>query len=185
MSEQETSLPVSDAALFEAATAESETAPQDVTSPNDAAVPEGQTPKESPRAEPTEARTSRDPRGRFASRAKDADAAPTQQPPQTQDQPPDAPSHEHQDAQIPSWRARELREQRVAAERRANDIQRNYQALERQFHAMAAQLHELTHKGNGEPDLFVDPDAFIRTKVEPVRQQVGAELGQMPRASRG
>jgi hypothetical protein len=168
--------PLDDAALFEAATAESETVPA-----------EGDAARGSPSAGSADSHTPRDPRGRFASKAKDADAAPTQQPAETQNEPSDpsrdpasqAHQPEHPDAPIPSWRARELREQREAAERRASDIGRHYQALERQFHAMAAQLNALTPRPQAEPDLFADPDAFIRTKVEPVRQQVGAELGQM------
>jgi hypothetical protein len=151
--------PLNDAVLFEAATAESET------------------------PELADDQPPRDPRGRFASKANDADAAPTQQPAETQRESQDqsqapAQPQPHQDASIPSWRARELREQREAAVRRANDMERHVQALERQFHAVASQLNAL-RAPQAAPDLFVDPDAFIRTKVEPVRQQVGAELGQM------
>src|SRR5262245_11311624 len=62
--------------------------------------------------------------GRYVNKpAQDAGAAPTQQPPET----PVPQQTEQRDdgANVPSWRLREVREAREAAERRAQELERN------------------------------------------------------------
>lgn len=115
--------------------------------------------------------------GKFVSKAPQADAAPTQQQPTEQQKA--EPTQEQPDAQVPSWRARELREQREAAERRAQDLERTNLALEQQLRSFDARLRQLTEKPKEPPDLYANPEAFVDDRLNPMRQQFGAEMGAM------
>jgi hypothetical protein len=112
----------------------------------------------------------RDEQGRFASKAE------TPETPATQEQTPPAaetpaqapPAQQQQEANVPSWRLREEREAREAAERRASDIHR-------QFLEVQARLPQ--QQPQQRPDLYENPDAFVehgvRQQVDPVRAQFG------------
>lgn len=172
MSETTTTVPMNDAELFQGAIAAEPPAPETPA----AEAPQGEA------SQVTEGQP-RDPEtGQFAPKDQvKADAAPTQQQPETKPDKPAEPAkpQDQQDAQIPSWRARELREQREAEQKRADDAVRENQALRQQMAQVNARLNELTQKPKEAPDLFVDPDAYIGNRVEPIRQQVGQELGLM------
>lgn len=96
--------------------------------------------------------------GKFAPKeqAPKADAAPTQQQPeagtQTQDK--------EQDAPVPSWRARELREQREAAERRATEAEQRYTDTQRRLSSLEVEHRKATEKPVEVPDLLADPTGY-------------------------
>lgn len=114
------------------------------------------------------------PDGKFAPKTQ-ADAAPTQQQPaeQAKTEPTD------EGAQVPSWRLRELREQREAAERRAQDKERENLELQTHLRSMDARLRQLTETPKEPPDFYADPAAFVDDRLNPARQELGQQLGQM------
>lgn len=113
------------------------------------------------------------PDGKFAPKTQ-ADAAPTQQPSTEQ-----APKTDDEGAQVPSWRLRELREQREAAERRAQDKERENLELQTHLRSMDARLRQLTETPKEPPDFYADPAAFVDDRLNPARQELGQQLGQM------
>lgn len=156
---------VSDADLYSAATADE--APAD----------QGTQEAEPAQAEPKVDASGRvhDPAtGKFAPKAKDAEAAPTQQPSTEQ-----APKTDDEGAQVPSWRLRELREQREAAEKRAQDKERENLELQTHLRSLDARLRQLTDTPKEPPDFYADPAAFVDDRLNPARQELGQQLGQM------
>jgi hypothetical protein len=105
------------------------------------------------------------PDGKFAPKTT-TDAAPTQQ------QPEQTPSKPDQDAHVPSWRLREEREAREAAERRAQDREAHWQRQIAELQAKLPKAEPLPA-----PDVFENPDAFlqhgVRQAVDPVKQEIG------------
>lgn len=150
MSETETTVPMDDKAMFEAAT--SDAAPQSA----DAPAPE-------PVVQTEDAGPARDEHGRFA--AKDTKDEP-EQPAVTTTPEPAKPDNA---AQVPSWRLAEVSEARRAAEARAQD-------LERHVHQLSGQLRQFTEKAPEPIDPYVDPEKFAdqraRQAVDPVKSQV-------------
>lgn len=155
---------VSDADLYSAATADE---------PADQGTQEPQPEKVEPEHRADATGRLHAPDGKFA--PKKADAAPTQQPEQT------AQTTEAKDdgAQVPSWRLRELREQREAAETRAQQSERTNEELQRHLRAMDARLRELTEKPKEPPDFYENPAAFVDDRLNPARQELAREMGQM------
>lgn len=115
----------------------------------------------------------RDEHGRFA--PKPTDAAPTQQPAE-QTEPPKT---EDEGAQVPSWRLREIREQREAAEQRAQRLEREFTDSQARMRQLEAHIRQLTEKPKEPPDFYADPAAFVDDRLNPARQELGKELGQM------
>jgi hypothetical protein len=74
------------------------------------------------------------------------------------------------EALVPSWRLREVNEQREAAERRLNEMQAE---MARRMAELAQPKREPAPK----PDLYENPDAFVeygvRQAVDPVRSEIG------------
>lgn len=88
----------------------------------------------------------RDEHGRFAPKPEEPEKKPEEQ----------AKPEPKEDAQVPSWRLRELREAREAAERRAQELERRLMSFQQQ------QRPEPAPK----PDLFEKPDDFVRANVQ-------------------
>lgn len=105
----------------------------------------------------------RDEKGRFAPKEQVAEAV-TEQPqaevaPQVQ---PDNAAH------VPSWRLREVNDAREAAERRYQESEARYQAVERQLAEMRQQAQP-----KPEPvDFYADPDAALKQRLDPVEQRI-------------
>jgi len=102
----------------------------------------------------------RDDQGRFATKAEEPAAQPVATEPQGKDE-----------AFVPSWRLRELREEREAAIERANRLEENYQ---RQLRELQARLPK--PEPQKAPDVFEDPNGFlqhgVQQAVDPISQQV-------------
>lgn len=95
----------------------------------------------------------RDEHGRFVAQQKQPDAA------------------KQDEAHVPSWRLREEREQREAAERRHQEAQASFQ---RQIAELQARLPKAE---TPRPDIFENPDAFVQQatqqQLDPVRSEIG------------
>ena len=95
----------------------------------------------------------RDEHGRFVAQQKQPDAA------------------KQDEAHVPSWRLREEREQREAAERRFQEAQAQWQ---RQIAELQARVPKAEQQ---RPDIFENPDAYVqqatRQQLDPVRSEIG------------
>lgn len=151
-----------DKELFEAAMSDAAPAP----------APEQQPEQAQAQPEPSPDQP-RDDNGRFAPKAAEAEAQPAPvaavEPPK-----PDA------DAQVPSWRLRELREARETAER-DRDTERQARArLEAQLQALMAQ-----QQPKQVPDMYADPDGYqqhqqqtVQSAVDQVRFQISEDMAR-------
>ena len=122
---------------------------------------------EEPKAEP-ETQSEEKPRdelGRFAPKqADDADAAPTQQQPeQVKEQPVVEPSKD--EAQVPSWRLREQREELEAR------LTRELEQAERRHKAQFEQWVQSQQPKQEPVDFFANPDAAIDQRVAPIESR--------------
>jgi hypothetical protein len=108
----------------------------------------------------------RDEHGRFAEKAAEAQAR--TEATETEQKPDTKPAESKEEAQVPSWRLRELREAREAAERRASD-------LERQL----AQFRQKQPEPQQRPDLFENPDGFVKANVREEIDPITSQLNQM------
>ncbi len=110
-------------------------------------------------------------KGRFVSKqAKEPEAAPTQQ----QEPAAETPALQTDDdkaAQVPSWRLREVREAREAAERRADEASRQSYAFQQQLQAVQREMAELRRPKAEPVDFFTDPDAAIAQKLSPLEER--------------
>jgi hypothetical protein len=119
----------------------------------------------------------RDEQGRFASAKAEVEAAPPQLPVAGQVEPP---KPVEQDAQVPSWRLRELREARETAER-DRDTERQARArVEAQLQALMAQ-----QQPKQAPDMYADPDGYqqhqqqtVQSAVDQVRFQISEDMAR-------
>lgn len=108
-------------------------------------------------------------RGQFVAKPKDDTPAAATQQPEAEQQP--APDDDNA-AQVPSWRLREVREAREAAERRAEEASRQAYAFQHQMQEMQRQLAEL-RKPKAEPiDFFQDPEAAINQRLSPQQERM-------------
>jgi hypothetical protein len=103
--------------------------------------------QEQPAPEPAQEGQPRDESGRFAPKAVEVEAQPVEQPEQ--------PKPVEQDAQVPSWRLRELREEREVAARRAGEAEERAQRLEAQLRQMQARIEPPKT-----PDMYAEPEAW-------------------------
>jgi len=113
-------------------------------------------------AEPERAEQPRDEHGRFAPKAEVAAEAPAPQAEPQPEQPKD------EDGKVPSWRLRELREAREAAERRAEETGRREYALQQQLQALQRQVQQLTAPKAEPVDFFQNPDGAIEQRLSPI-----------------
>jgi hypothetical protein len=122
----------------------------------------------------------RDEAGRFVSKQVDTDAAPTQQQVPAPETPPATPpTNDDTAANVPSWRLREVREAREAAERRAEEATRQAYAVQQRMQDMERRLAEAT-KPKAEPvDFFSDPDAALRQRVEPIQSGFEQQFNEL------
>lgn len=104
-----------------------------------------ETPEPQPEPEKPAEDRPRDEHGRFAPKPEEAEPKPDAQAVK-----PEA----KEEAQVPSWRLRELREAREAAERRAAQLEQQLMALRPKQEAAP------------KPDLFEKPDDFVRANVQ-------------------
>ena len=116
----------------------------------------------------TEAAQPRDENGRFAARqTEQAQAQPEGQAAQAEQ-----PAGE--DAQVPSWRMRELREERDAALRRSQEIE---QRLMRQIAELQSQMPK--QEPQSAPDVFEDPNRFLEHGVSQAINPIKSEMVQL------
>jgi hypothetical protein len=124
-------------------------------------------------AEPETAERPRDEKGRFVAKepeqAPQADAAPIQQQP------------EKEEAQVPSWRLRELREQREATERRLQEREQQFYAMQGQFQALQRQLHQLQQPKQEPVDFFQNPEAALQQRIDPLQSQFSSVVQNLQR----
>jgi hypothetical protein len=138
--------------------------------------------------EPEKATRERDEFGRFKARSQDTQEQPAEAEPQTQveapveaaaqDEPePEQPPSKDDDAKgmVPSWRAREYREERDAernarlqAEQKATALEQQAQQAFAAIQQLQHQIHQLQNPPKPQeqtpvPNLFEDPDAFVGT----------------------
>jgi myosin heavy subunit len=148
-------VPMDDKELFSAAIADE--APAAVETPEPAEVA-------------TEADTGqpRDEHGRFAPKteAPQADAAPIQQPATVAETPKD-----DEAGNVPSWRLRELREERDALRRQHEETTRTAYAYQQQMAEMQQRLADLQKPKQEPVDFFADPSAAFKQQVAPLEQQ--------------
>lgn len=111
----------------------------------------------------------RDEKGRFAAKAQEDEPAQNEQP-ITADKQPDS------GAQVPSWRLREVNEAREAAERRAQEAEQRATQFERQFAEFQRQMQEQQRANQPQPDWYADPDTAFRQNINPIQDQLKAEL---------
>ena len=152
----EITVPMDDAALFEAATA-------------DEPVSAESAPTE--RSEPKADATGRlhGEQGRFVEKPAEADAAPIQQQPEETTPPKDEDGH-----QVPSWRLREIREERDAHKRALDEANRQAYAYQQQLREHQAYLQRLQQQPQ-EPPEFGTPEYFqhsVQPFVQPLLQQI-------------
>jgi hypothetical protein len=160
MAESETTVPMDDKALFEAATATE--APQVAEAP----APEAAQPEQFAETSPA-----RDEHGRFAVKADPEQAAQTAP---AEGARPEATQNDH--ASIPAWRAGEIAAERRAAVERADAAERRAQDFEHQARQFQAQLRQYTEKPAEEIDPYVDPQKFrdqgVRQAIDPLAKQL-------------
>jgi len=114
-------------------------------------------------AEPEKAEQPRDEHGRFVAKTEEpAKPEPVEAKPPEPEQPRD------DDGKVPSWRLRELREAREAAERRAEEASRQAYAQQQQLAALQRQLAELQRPKPEPVDFFQNPDGAIEQRLSPI-----------------
>lgn len=127
----------------------------------------------------------RDELGRFAPKAEEvpAEAPKVEAKPETVAPPVEATEQPKDDAAtVPSWRLREVREAREAAERKAEEATRERFALQTQLQQMQAELQKLQAPKSEPADFFADPDQALQQRLTPFEQRF-AKLEQDVRLS--
>ena len=147
--------------------------PTQETAPAATAEPEPPPEAVEPKADETGRLHGQD--GKFVSKTKDAEAAPTQQQETTQAPPTD----DDKAAHVPSWRLREVNEQRTAAERRAEETARQAYAYQQQLQDVQRQLAELKTPKPQPVDFFENPEGALQQRVEPIQQGFQREISDL------
>lgn len=157
MAEQETTVPIEDTGML-----------ADIMSEPETPEIEAEAPQEPDRP--------RDEAGRFVSKAKEPEAAPIQQQaPETEAPKPD----DDNAAQVPSWRLREVREAREAAERRAEEASRQAYAFQHQLQDMQRKLEEYSKPKAQPVDFFENPEGALQQRVEPIQEGFQREISDL------
>ncbi len=156
-SETETTVPMDDQAMFQSAVAD-EVPP----APPEPEQPQETTPEDRPRDE----------QGRFV--AKEPEASPAEQ----QQAPTDVKQDEA--GQVPSWRLREVREAREAAEKRANEAEQYRYAVEQQMTQLRNEMAQLRTPQKEPVDFFQNPEEAFLQRLTPLQEEI-AQLRQETR----
>lgn len=161
MAEQETTVPIEDRGMLSEIMSE-------------------QPERSEPEPEAVEAEAPERPRdeaGRFVSKQGDTDAAPIQQPAETTLAP--QPTTDDNAAHVPSWRLREVNEQRTAAERREQEASNRAYALQQQMSDLQRRFEEATKPKAQPVDFFENPEGALQQRVEPIQQGFERQLSEM------
>ena len=75
-------------------------------------------------------------------------------------------------AQVPSWRLRELREAREAAERKAEEATRQNYAFQEQMRSLQKRLDEISKPKQEPVDFFQNPDGALDQRIQPLRSEI-------------
>lgn len=129
---------------------------------------------ETPQSEP-EADRARDEHGRFVK--VEAEAPKAEAPPAATPEP--AAPQTEQDAPIPSWRAREMREARDEANRRAEEASRQAYATQQRMAEMQRQLEALQRPKAEPVDFFQNPDEALNQRIAPVQSDFQKSLSDI------
>jgi hypothetical protein len=116
-------------------------------------------------AEPEKVEQPRDEHGRFAAKTEEPEKP---EPVVDAKEPIEQPEPKEDGGQVPSWRLRELREAREAAERRAEEASRQAYAQQQQLAALQRQLAELQQPKPEPVDFFQNPDGAIEQRLSPL-----------------
>jgi len=161
---------IDDASLFQSAMADPEPAAAETPTP-EPATPE---PAPQPEGQP------RDEHGRFAPKAAEQEQAPQPPTQAAQGAPTEALPPEDQQAAIPSWRLREVAEERNAARQRAEQAEmqaRQYAAQLQQYHA---ELQRYRQPQAPPPDFFENPEQATQAHIQrALEQMVAPQLQQL------
>lgn len=142
---------------------------------------------EPPAEQPVEqapAERTRDEKGRFVAKGETPDPAPepVEQQPEIK---PEAQDAQKEAAEIPSWRLREMREERDAARREIEQERQRAWALQQQFQALQSQINQRNQQPQQLIDIFADPDAALQQRFQPLEQRITtAEQRLILRASK-
>src|SRR6185295_17980218 len=119
----------------------------------------------------------RDEQGRFVKTEEvETKEKPATEPPKTEvkTEPaatPSQPQTEDDNAGVPPWRLREVKEAREAAELRANQETQQRYALEAQLQQMRNELQALKKPVAQPVDFFADPDQALQQRLSPLEQK--------------
>lgn len=129
-------------------------------------------PKEQPQAEPKADATGRlhGQDGKYVEKPKEAEAAPIQQQAEPTPEPPQ-PIPDKDEAQVPSWRLRELREQREKAEERAREFELRSRQTEERLAALQRQWEQSQQPKQEPVDFFADPNAAFEQRLTPIESR--------------
>jgi hypothetical protein len=98
---------------------------------------------------------------------------------------PEATPEQKDDAHVPSWRLREVREAREAAEKRAEDASRQSYAYQQQIAEMQRRLEAMEKPKQERVSIFENEDEAINQRLSPIEQRIHAtESRLLLRASR-
>jgi hypothetical protein len=124
--------------------------------------PAAEQPREQ-QAEPERVEQPRDEHGRFAPKVEEPE-----KPEPVAEVKPEPEQPKDEDGKVPSWRLRELREAREAAERRAEEVGRREYALQQQLQALQRQVQQLTTPKPEPVDFFQNPDGALEQRLSPI-----------------
>ena len=126
---------------------------------------------EKPEVQETEPKVERDrdEQGRFVAKEQPKEEVKTEPEVKTEATTPPEPKD---DAQVPSWRLREVREAREAAERRAEEASRQAYAVQQQMAEMRRQLESLQKPKQEPVDFFQNPDEAFNQRVGPIQSDI-------------
>jgi hypothetical protein len=128
----------------------------------------------------------RDEHGRFAPKTEqEQPEAPVTAQQETPAQQPQQPADDDKSGNVPSWRLREVREAREAAERRAEQAERERAVERQQLAALQREIAELRKPKQDPVDFYADPDAAFKQRLTPLEErQANFESAMQFRLSR-
>lgn len=122
----------------------------------------------------------RDDKGRFVKAAQE-EAPPEAKPPETPPAqttqeaappPTEQPQEPKEDANVPSWRLREVREAREAAERKAQEAEQRAWQVEQRLNQLNAEFQRLSQPKQEPVDFFANPEQAINQHLTPIEQKL-------------
>jgi hypothetical protein len=158
MAEQELTVPIEDHGMLSEIMAERDAPPEPAVNEPEPEVPQ---------IREDESGRLRGADGKFVARPNDTPAAATQQPAEQQ---PEQPTDDNA-AQVPSWRLREVREAREAAERKAEEASREAYAIRQQMQELQRRFEDATKPKQQPVDFFENPDAALQQRLSPIEQR--------------